>query len=167
VQATFHNRSLALYSRPGFAVREPLACMQGAPLGLKLPGRSVRAADEADLEACNRLCSEVHGHNRGGELLDAIRQGSASVVEHGGRITGYATIVGFFGHAVSASNSDLQALIGAAGEFAGSGFLLPTRNAELFRWCLAHGLRVVQPMTLMSVGLYNAPAGAFLSSVTY
>jgi hypothetical protein len=36
----------------------------------------------------------VHGHHRGGELLDAIRQGTATVVEYGNRITGYATIVG-------------------------------------------------------------------------
>jgi len=61
----------------------------------------------------------------------------------------------------------MKALIGAAPAFLGPGFLLPTRNAELFRWCLDHGLRVVQPMTLMSVGLYNEPAGAFLPSVLY
>jgi hypothetical protein len=28
-------------------------------------------------------------------------------------------------------------------------------------------LRVVQPMTLMSVGLYNEPRGAFMPSVLY
>jgi hypothetical protein len=32
---------------------------------------------------------------------------------------------------------------------------------------LLNGLRVVQPMTLMSTGLYNEPAGAFLPSVIY
>ena len=32
---------------------------------------------------------------------------------------------------------------------------------------LANGLRVVQPMTLMSMGLYNEPAGAYLPSVLY
>lgn len=167
VQAAFHNRSLSLYAKLGFDVREPLVCMQGAVLGLKLPRRDVRAANEGDLQACNRLCNDVHGHDRGGELFDAIRQGSATVVEHDGRISGYVTIVGFFGHAVGASNADLQALIGAAGKIAGPGFLLPSRNAELFRWCLAHGLRVVQPLTLMSHGLYNDPAGAFLPSVIY
>jgi GNAT superfamily N-acetyltransferase len=167
VQAAFHNRSLSLYTKLGFEVREPLACMQGAALGLKLPGRTVRAANPADLQACNQVCFQVHGHDRGCELSDAIRQGTATVVEHQGRITGYATIVGFFGHAVGSSNADLQALIGGAREFAGSGFLLPSRNAELFRWCLGHGLRIVQPLTLMSVGLYNDPAGAFLSSITY
>jgi hypothetical protein len=61
----------------------------------------------------------------------------------------------------------LKALIGAAKSFVGPGFLLPTRNAELFRWCLANGLRVTQPMTLMSLGLYSEPAGTFLPSITY
>jgi hypothetical protein len=68
---------------------------------------------------------------------------------------------------VGETNDDLKALIGAADGFAGPGFLLPTRNAELFRWCLRNGLRVVQPMTLMSLGLYNAPAGAFLPSILF
>ena len=82
-------------------------------------------------------------------------------------IAGYATVVGFSGHAVGESNAALKALIGAASEFVGPGFLLPTRNGELFRWCLAHGLRVVQPVTLMSLGLYNEPRGVFLPSITY
>jgi hypothetical protein len=81
--------------------------------------------------------------------------GKALVVERHGQIAAYASVVGFWGHAVAESNADLYALLGAADEFAGSGFLLPTRNTELFRWCLNHGLRVVEPMTLMTVGLYN------------
>jgi hypothetical protein len=44
---------------------------------------------------------------------------------------------------------------------------MPSRNAELFRWCLASGLRVVEPMMLMSLGLYNEPKGAFLPSILY
>jgi hypothetical protein len=77
------------------------------------------------------------------------------------------TAVGFFGHAVGETSDGLKALIGAAAVFAGPGFLLPIRNWELFRWCLDNGLRVVEPMTLMSVGLYNEPVGAFLPSVLY
>jgi hypothetical protein len=68
---------------------------------------------------------------------------------------------------VGESNAELKMLIGAAPAFAGPGFLLPTRNGELFRWCLAHDLRVVQPMTLMSLGLYSEPQGAFLPSILY
>jgi predicted N-acetyltransferase YhbS len=167
VQAAYHNRSLSLYAKLGFEVREPLATMQGSPLTAQIPGYTARPATAGDLEACNQVCRRVHGHDRGGELRDAIAQGNANVVEHGGRISGYTTSIAFFGHAVGETNEDLKALIGAAPAFPGPGFLLPTRNGELFRWCLKHGLRVVHTMTLMSVGLYNEPAGAFLPSVLY
>jgi hypothetical protein len=156
-----------LYSTLGFEVREPLVTLQGPPLAVQIPGHAVRLATERDLADGNALCCRIHGHDRSGELLEAIRDGTATVVEHGDRLTGYATVVGFSGHAVGESNADLQALIGAASEFVGPGFLLPTRNGELFRWCLAHGLRVVQPMTLMSLGLYNEPRGVFLPSIIY
>jgi predicted N-acetyltransferase YhbS len=167
IQSGFHTRSLSLYTKLGFDVREHLACMQGKPLNLSVEGHVVRPATEADVDSCNRVCRHVHGHDREGELRDAIAKGLATVVEHDGRITGYATIVGFFGHAVAESNEDLKALIGTAKEFAGPGFLLPTHNGELFRWCLANGLRITQPMTLMTKGLYNQPAGAFLPSILY
>ena len=167
IQAGFHTRSLSLYAKLGYDVREHLACMQGKPLNLSVEGHAVRPATTSDVESCNRVCRYVHGHDREGELRDAIAKGSATVVEHDGRITGYATIIGFFGHAVGESSEDLKALIGAAKEFAGPGFLLPIRNGELFRWCLANGLRITQPMTLMTKGLYNEPAGAFLPSILY
>jgi GNAT superfamily N-acetyltransferase len=167
VQAGYHGRSLALYAKLGFDVREPLACMQGAALGLSIPGYEVRPAAEEDLDACAMLHRRLHGFERRLDLLDGIGEGKAMVVEHGGRITGYTTGIGFFGHAVAEGDEGLKALIGAAPAFADPGLLLPTRNAELFRWCLGHGLRFVQPMTLMSVGLYNEPAGAFLPSVLY
>jgi hypothetical protein len=60
-----------------------------------------------------------------------------------------------------------KALIGAAPGFPGGGFLLPTRNGEMFRWCLQNDLRLVHQMTLMTIGLYNEPAGAYLPSVLY
>ena len=167
IQAGFHTRSLSLYAKLGYDVREHLVCMQGKPLNVSVEGHVVRRATESDLEVCNRLCRNIHGHDRDGELRDAVAQGSATVVEHDGRITGYATLVGFFGHAIGESRDDVKALIATAKEFAGPGFLLPTRNGELFRWCLANGLRVVQPMTLMTKGLYQEPAGAFLPSILY
>jgi predicted N-acetyltransferase YhbS len=167
IQAGYHTRSLSLYAKLGYDVREHLACMQGHPPGLAIEGHEVRAATEDDVDSCNCLCRKTHGHDRAGELQDAITQGTARVVEHDGRITGYATIIGFFGHACGESNDDLKALISAAKEFVGPGFLLPTRNGDLFHWCLTNGLRVTQPMTLMSKGLYNDPAGAFLPSILY
>jgi hypothetical protein len=141
--------------------------MQGPPIGKPMEGCSVRPARDSDLDPCNRLCIRVHGHHRGGELKDAINQQTAGVVERNGRITGYASMMAFFGHAVAEANLDLQALIAAADSFAGPGILVPTRNATLFRWCLDNGLRVVEPMTLMTLGFYNEPAGAYLPSILY
>jgi predicted N-acetyltransferase YhbS len=167
VQAAYNNRSMSLYTKLGFHAREPLSTLQGPALGITLAGYAVRSANENDVKSCNQLCAQVHGYERGSELLEAVKQQTATVVERGGRITGYATVVGFFGHAVSETSDDLKALIGAAPSFPGPGLLLPTRNYEVFRWCLDHGLRVIQPMTLMSIGAYQDPAGAFLPSVLY
>jgi len=167
VQAAFHNRSLSLYAKLGFAVREPLACVQGTAPREPLPGYKVRAARMEDAAACDALCVRVHGHDRGGELRDGIAHGMALVAERDGQITAYSPVMGFFGHAVAEDNSALKALIASVPTFAGPGILIPSRNADLFRWCLESGLRVVQPMTLMSVGMYNEPAGAWFASVTY
>lgn len=167
VQAAYHNRSLCLYTTLGFRTREPLSVMQGGPLGLSFAGYGVRPAQHADVEACNALCREVHGFDRGGELKDAIDQKTATVVEHLGRVSGYATCVGYFGHTVCMTNRDLMALIGGATEFPGPGFLLPTRNHEVFAWCLANRLRLVQQTTLMTIGLYNEPLGAYLPGILY
>ena len=167
VQAAYHNRSLSLYTKLGFVVREPLSVFQGQPMQDEIPGYFVRPATEQDLPACNEVCMRIHGHTRENELHEAIQQGTATVVEHNGRITGYATLIGFFGHAVGESNEELKALIGAAPVFHGPGFMLPSRNADMFRWCLKNRLRIVQPMTLMSLGLYNEPSGAFLPSILY
>jgi predicted N-acetyltransferase YhbS len=167
VQAAYHNRSLSLYTKLGFNVREPLSVIQGSAPGISFPDYNVRPANEADLDTCNDICFNVHGHDRGHELLGAIKTGTATVVEHNGKITGYATQVGFMGHSVAETNNELKALIGASANFSGPGFLLPSRNSEVLRWCLSNGLRIVQPWTLMSKGLYNEPAGAFLPSVLY
>ena len=167
LQAAFHNRSLSLYTKLGFDAREPISTMQGPPIGKAVQGYAVRPAAAADLEACNRVCESVHGHHRSGELADAIRQRTARVVERAGRVTGYASSVAFYGHTVGETNGDVQALLASASEFGGPGILVPTRNAELFRWCLENGLRVQYPMTLMSMGMYREPNGAYLPSVLF
>jgi GNAT superfamily N-acetyltransferase len=167
VQAAYHNRSLSLYAKLGFVVREPLSCMQGPAMKKMLPGYSIRPAVARDLAACNDLCLRVHGHERGGELQDSIQHGTATVAERDGRVTAYASSMAFSGHAVGETNKDLKALIAVATAFQGPGILVPSRNAELFRWCLENGLRVVQPLTLMTMGLYNEPAGAYLPSILY
>ena len=167
VQAAYHRRSLSLYTKLGFDSREPLSTFQGPPLNISVPGCTVRPAQASDLDECARLCLRVHGHDRTGEMRDALRPGYAAVVERAGRITGYTSAIAFFGHSVGETNDDLRALIGAAQSFGGPGFLVPTRNNDLMRWCLNSGLRIVQPMTLMTTGLYNEPAGAWLPSVIY
>ena len=167
VQAAYHNRSLALYTKLGFDVQEPLSVIQGTALNIRFPGYDVRAGNEADLNSCNQLCYEIHGHDRSPELSGAMKTGTFSVVEFNGMITGYTTQIGFLGHTIAATNTGLKALIGASAGFTGPGFLLPSRNAEVLRWCLQNGLRIIMPMTLMSKGLYNEPAGAYLPSVLY
>lgn len=167
VQAAFHSRSMALYTKLGFAIREPLVVMQGPASHNLLDGRTFRPAVAEDLAACNALCKRVHGHDRSGELSDAIAEGTARVVERNGCISAYTSIAGFMGHAVGENNYELQALLGGVDEYAGPGILVPTRNDELLRWCLNHGLRIVEPMSLMTMGLYNEPVGAFLPSILY
>jgi hypothetical protein len=165
MQAAYHYRSMCLYAKLGFDLREPFAAMQGDPLALRTPGYRVRAATAADLPACDALCVRVHGHERGGGLRDGLGTGTARVVERDGRITGYTSEIGFYGHAVAETNDDLQALIGAAERSTGPGFLVPMRNTELVRWCLAHGLRVFVVLNLMTIGLYSEPRGTYLASV--
>ena len=167
LQAAFHNRSLSLYTKLGFDPREPMSVLQGPPIHKQFQGCVVRPAGANDVDAVNRVCMSVHGHLRAAEFSDGISSGAAHVVERHGQVTGYCSSLAFFGHSAGFSNLDLQALIAAADGFSGPGILVPTRNAELFRWCLQMGLRVVYPMTLMSIGLYNEPRGAYLPSILY
>jgi GNAT superfamily N-acetyltransferase len=167
VQATFHNRSLSLYTTLGFDIREPLSCVQGGTRERSVAGCSVRAAKSTDLAACNALSRRIHGFDRSLELEDGIQQNTALVVERDGRITGYASALAFFGHTTAESNLDLQALITSVESFGGPGILVPSRNTALLRWCLLNGLKIVQPLTLMSIGLYNDPPGAWLPSILF
>lgn len=167
VQAAYHARSLSLYTKLGFVSREPLVVMQGAALKSSISGHVVRPAQTGDLDAIDGVCHRVHGHFRSGEVRGAIAQHNAMVVEFDRRVVGYTTGVGFFGHTVAESDDAAKALIAAAPSFGGPGFLLPIRNATLFRWCLERKLRVVMPLTLMSIGHYNEPQGSFMPSILY
>lgn len=168
VQAGYHMRSLSLYAKLGFEVREHLSCLQGKPLAERMEGYAVRPARLDDGRAANTLCRRVHGHDRAVEVAHAFANGLPSmVVERQGRLTGYTTNIAFFGHTIGETTDDVKALIGAAEAFGGPGFLVPSRNGELLRWCLARGLRITQSLTLMTIGLYNEPAGAWLPSILY
>ena len=165
VQDTYNCASLALYAGLGFEVRAPLALMQGAPIGETLPGFDVRPCTTGDLDACNALSAGMLGYDRRDELQAQAAAGGALVVERNGRMTGFASGIGFLGHAAAETENDLKALIGAATEFSGPGFLVPTQHGELLRWCLDRGLRVVSPATLMTRGRYREPHAAWLASI--
>ena len=167
LQISYHNRSLSLYAKLGFDVRGSFAAMHGAPTGGALPGYAVRAANPADEAACNALCVRVHGHERAAEVQHAIAKGRAQVVERLGRVTGYATGIGYFHHAVAETDDDLCALIASTDRIESPGIVVPLDDSGVFRWCLAHGLRVFFVMNLMTMGIYQRPAGAYLPSVGY
>lgn len=172
LQASYHNRSLALYTSLGFDVREPISTLQGKPIQAVIPGRTVRVATASDLEPCNAVCRAIHGHDRNGELKDSINQGIVKVVLHGEKITGYTSGLTYFNHSVGFSNDDLKALIASetittADSYGGPGILIPTRNAELLRWCLDNKLRLVHQLNLMTIGMYNEPAGYYMPSILY
>jgi predicted N-acetyltransferase YhbS len=170
LQASYHNRSLSLYANLGFEIRESISNMQGKPIQKVIPGRSVRMANESDLKSCNAVCKEVHGHDRNGELIESIKQGNAKVVLCGDKITGYTTGLAYFNHSVGFTNDDIMALIASPATndtYGGSGILIPSRNTQLLRWCLDNGLRLVQQLILMTIGLYNEPGGSYMPSVLY
>jgi predicted N-acetyltransferase YhbS len=166
VQSPSHLRSLALYTRFGFDVREPLLMMQGKP-SLQPSSHVVRSAEQADILACEQLCTAIHGFARSAELRGALDQHVASVVMHGERIVGYSTGLGFRGHSVAQSIEALKALIASAAALPGPGFFVPARNSELLRWLFVQGLRAVWPAMLMTRGAYQEPNGAFLPSIAF
>jgi predicted N-acetyltransferase YhbS len=168
VQTGYHSRSLALYAKLGFRVREPLSVIQGTPpRGAAPAGTAVRRAAVADVEAAGALCRRVHGHERSAELREGVAAGTALVVERDGRLTGYATGLGYGWHAVGEADADVQALLSAPDAYLGLGVLVPSRNAALLGWALDHGLRIVQQAHLMTTGLYSEPSGAWLPSIVY
>jgi predicted N-acetyltransferase YhbS len=173
LQDSFNTQSLALYASLGFEVREPVVVMAGRPRSAPFPGVEVRRLRDEDLAACGDLHRMVHGFERANELRDALEAPALEpfVALRDGRVVAYATTLTFFpaAHGVAETEQDMRALIAgalAAGE-APASFLLPTRQAEVFRWCLDAGLRVVKPMTYMTVGEHHDPAGAWIPSVLY
>ncbi len=171
VQAAYNTRSMALYASLGFDVREPLLHIQGAPRSRPSSEFTVRPMTEADVSACAALCTAVHGIERTAEVRQALQLFGPFVVERAGRITGYLTAPGFWimNHGVAETEADMRAILAGAAATAAEpvSLLLPSRQAGLFRWCLGEGMRVVQPMTLMTTGYYQPPAGSWFPSVLY
>ncbi len=172
-QDGFNMQSLSLYASLGFDVKEPLAMLRGRPRSSPLSGnRTVRPLQPADLEGCNELCRKIHGVDRANELRHAQPPAEPWVVVRDGRISAYATGLGFWAvtHGVAETEEDMRALIlaFAAAHSDPVWFLLPMRQAGLFRWCLSEGLRVIKPMNLMALRDYGTRDGAcWFPSVWY
>lgn len=171
VQDSFNLASLSLYASLGFDVREPLIEIEGMPKTGAPAGYDVRPLTDEDLAACEDLCKRVHGFERTNELRATPPMLTPVVAVRDGRITAYATGPTFWplNHAVAETDEDMQALLAGASSLAAAplSFILPTRQTNLFRWCLSNGLRVVKPMSLMSMGEYHEPRGCYLPSVGY
>ena len=114
LQAGYHGRSLALYAKLGFDVKSHIVNLQGTITAILDEARFVRPATADDIESCDALCTRIHGYSRSHELRFAIEHGLAMLVDRSGCVTGYTTGVGFFGHAVGETDSDIKALITAA-----------------------------------------------------
>ena len=91
------------------------------------------------------------------------RKTKASVVIRNGVVRGYTTGLNLTVHSVARTNDDLKGLIATAGK-KHINFLLPVRNIELLEWCLENGFRLAMPVSLLTVGMYQVPKGAYLHS---
>ena len=134
VQSPSHIRSFVLYTKSGFALREPLFLMQGQSLkdGDNSSSTNVRQVlDDNDVSVCNELCKSICRFSR-----DMEDQRVATMLERDGVITGYAAGIGIFGHSVAKSNEELESLIVNASVIHGPGFFVPARNYELMNWLL-------------------------------
>lgn len=167
VQAAYHARSLSLYTKLGFASRGELVVMDDPAEDSSLSGYAIRPLRVEDLRACNDICTSVLGFHRGAELAAAGAARTAFVAERDGAIRAYTSGLGYFGHSAGQTTEAICALLTEAPRLPSLGVLVPARNYQLFRWCLDHGMRVVETMTLMCRGLYQDPSGAYLPSILY
>lgn len=114
------------------------------------------------LNIANWLCSDP-------TVWEVVAEENGKIV--GSSIVAYASAPNIWqaNHAVAETDEDLQAVLSGAARFTAQPllFLLPARQARLFRWCLRNRMRVVKPMSLMAMGAYEQPSGAFLPSVLY
>ncbi len=172
VQDAFNQASLSLYASLGFDVKEPLVMLEGRVKGDVPSNIEIRPLQEKDFAECAELCRRVHGIERTGEMKNTPPFLTSFVAVRDRRISAYASAPHFWAlnHAVAESEKDMQALLAGVGNMSGErpiSFLLPTRQTDLFRWCLNKGMRVIKPATLMAMGEYQEPYGYYLPSVGY
>ena len=172
VQDAFDLASLSLYTSLGFDVKEPLVVIEGSIKGDVPTNIEIRAFQEQDLAQCAELCHSVHGVERTGDLKNTPSFLTSFVAVRDDQIIAYASAPHFWAsnHAIAQSEEEMQVLLAGVGNKSGErplSLLLPTRQSQLFRWCLNQGMRVVKPATLMAMGEYQEPHGCYLPSVGY
>jgi hypothetical protein len=167
IQSPVHLRSLALYTKAGLDVCEPLVTIENAIPMNAASGDGVRIATPDDVPRCRQICHNAYGFARTFELNAAISRQIATVIERDSEIVGYACGVGFRGHAVCETTEDLKSLIAHSPRHPGGGFFVPARNGELLRWLFQNGARALWPATLMASGGYQPPTGAFLPAMAF
>jgi GNAT superfamily N-acetyltransferase len=171
VQEPFNTGALGLYASLGFVVREPLVTMTGHPRSQPRLGTELRALTTGDLDACATLCRSVHGIDRTTDLEDAIRLFTPRALVRDGRITAYTYLIyeARLAWGVAETAEDMEALLLALGASAPAPlrFNVPARDTRFFRWCLAEGLRIERPLTLMARGWYQEPRGPYFPSGFY
>ena len=171
VQEAFNTHAMGLYASLGFEVKEPLAAMTGSPRGSPPAGVTARPLTPADLDVCARLCEQVHGIDRTVDLSDALALFTPTGILRAGRIVAYSYSFrpGSLAWGVAETPDDLEALLLVLGATATAPlrFNVPIRDARLLKWCLAQGLRIDRPLTLMARGFYQEPRGPFFPSGFY
>ena len=172
VQESYNLESLSLYASLGFDARELYAVITGTPAPApRAPDLEIRPLCDADIPACEALQRRVLGYSRTNELRETLATGAPVAALREGRLRAYASMPTNWqaNHAVAETDEDLQALLLGVAQIRPEplALLIPVRRADLFRWCLARGLRAVRPMMLMSVGQYRVPQGTYVPSVLY
>jgi predicted N-acetyltransferase YhbS len=173
VQDAFNATSMSLYTSLGFDPKEPLALMRGKPRDHFSGNGEIRPVTAGDIDDCTALCQRIHGFDRANELRDATQMFGSMLLRRNGRIVAYACAPQFWfaNHGVAETDADMRDLLLAAGDLGTDeqplALLVPIRQASFFRWLLSQGLRIVKPMTLMSMGEYRDPRGCFYPSVAY
>jgi hypothetical protein len=171
VQEAYNTLAMSLYASLGFEVKEPLVRVTGRPRSAPRRDPHVRPFGGDRLDECARLCARVHGFDRSVDLRDALSVFSPFAAFRQGRIVAYTYAVsgGSLAWGVAETEEDMRALLlgVSAATAAPLAFLVPTRQATFFRWCLAEGLRVEKPLTLMAMGKYQEPQGCYFPSGIY
>lgn len=173
LQDAFNRTSLALYVSLGLQVRESILLLAGQPRSEPDGVVEVRGLDASDLAECEQLYADVHGHQRGAEIRDSLTDPLCAplVAVRGGKVVAYATTLTYFpaAFAVARSEVDLQQLVLGAGAQIGRplSFLVPAQQSGMLRWCLDQRLRIVKPMSYMTLDDYRPPTGPWLPSTMY